>query len=245
MPAEVLGEIPSSGRVRESGRQASDGVSSRSANSDCDRVGSVSRRRSQLTSVTSAVTSAPTPNASSALNPVLGSAAAPAPAKEVSVPPTIKNRIVEVEPAEPSPGPVHDDDSIPAPTFSSGGSDAPTFAALGEQDSGGARSSKKTLIAAAAVLAIAALGYLGYGYLVKSAPTPRPASAPQEPAIRPMSSPVEAPAKPTPDSASITTQPSTSFRTAAAAGNSSTGATKSSGDSRRSNPGCRQCNRRP
>ncbi|MGA7647520.1 MAG: TonB family protein [Terriglobales bacterium] len=227
MPAEVLGEIPAaaaSAKVEDKPAMAS----APAAQTQIAIASAPSpERRKSAYSVTSAVTSAPTPNASSALNPVLGSAAAPAPAKEVSVPPTIKNRIVEVEPAEPSPGPVHDDDSIPAPTFSSGGSDAPTFAALGEQDSGGARSSKKTLIAAAAVLAIAALGYLGYGYLVKSAPTPRPASAPQEPAIRPMSSAVEAPAKPTPDSASITTQPSTSFRTAAAAGNSSTGATKS------------------
>ncbi|MGB0047580.1 MAG: TonB family protein [Terriglobales bacterium] len=184
-------------------------------------------RRKSAYPATRAATSAPAPNASSALSPVLRSAAAPAPAKELPVPPAINNRIVEAEPAEPSQGPAHDDASIPAPTFSSGGSDAPTFAALGDQDSAGARTSNKTLIAAAAVLAIAAIGYLGYGYLVKSAPTSRPASAPQEPAIRPMSSPVEAPAKPTPDSASITTQPSTSFKTATAAGNPSTGATKS------------------
>jgi periplasmic protein TonB len=186
------------------------------------------RRRSAY-STTSAATSAPAPNASTVFSPVLGSAAAPAPAKELPAPPAIKNRIVEAEPVEPSPGAAHDEASIPVPAFSSGASAAPTFAALGEQDSAGSGSSKKTLIAAAAVLTLAALGYLGYGYLVKSAPTSRPASAPQGPALRPMSSPVASPAQPAPDSATINSQPSTSPKTATAvaAGNPFTVATKS------------------
>jgi TonB family protein len=216
------------------------------------------RRKSVLPAI-SAATSALAPNASTVFSPVSGSAAAAAPAKELPVPPAIKNRIVEAEPVQPSPGlapakelpappaiknriveaePLdpspdqeHGEASISAPTFSSGGSAAPTFAALGEQDSAGAGSSKKTLTVAAVVLALAALGYLGYGYLVKSIPNSRPASARQGPAIRPMpmSSPVASPAQPAPDSASITTQPSTSLKTvtAAAAGNLFSGTVKS------------------
>jgi protein TonB len=86
--------------------------------------------------------------------------------------------------------------------------DAPSFAALGEEESGGSGGNKKILIAAVAVLALAALGYLGYGKLGKSGT--QPVSTPQDsghaaPAPAPMSSPV-APSVSTPDRVSSSTQ---------------------------------------
>jgi len=88
--------------------------------------------------------------------------------------------------------------------------DAPSFAALGEgeEDSGGSGGKKKILIAAVVVLALAALGYLGYGKLGKS--SSQPVSAPQDsgrpaPAPAHMSSLV-APSVSTPDRASSSTQ---------------------------------------
>ena len=67
----------------------------------------------------------------------------------------------------------------PAPRFSMVSAiDAPSFAALGEEDSGGSGGNKKILIAAVAVLALAALGYVGYGKLGKS--STQPASTPQD-----------------------------------------------------------------
>jgi TonB family protein len=88
--------------------------------------------------------------------------------------------------------------------------DAPSFAALGDEESGGSGGKKKILIAAVAVLALAALGYLGYGKLGKS--NTRPVSTPRDseqsapaPAPAPMSSPV-APSVSTPGRASSSTQ---------------------------------------
>jgi protein TonB len=89
-----------------------------------------------------------------------GSAAAPAPARE--------NKTIEFEPVKTSqPKPAQDSTPEPtavaAPAFHSGGiSDAPSFAALSDENSGGSGSNKKILIAAAVVLAVAALGYFGY-----------------------------------------------------------------------------------
>jgi TonB family protein len=87
--------------------------------------------------------------------------------------------------------------------------DAPSFAALGEEDSGGSGGNKKILIAAVAVLALAALGYFGYGKLGKS--STQPANAPHDseqpaPAVAPMSSPATAPSTSTPGRASSATQ---------------------------------------
>ncbi len=77
-----------------------------------------------------------------------GSAAAPAPAKEKEK----ESAIAESEAASPS----HAD----ALTYRSGSlTDAPSFAALDEEDSGRSGSGKKILIAAVAVLALAALGW--------------------------------------------------------------------------------------
>jgi len=109
--------------------------------------------------------------------------------------------------------------------FSSlGASDAPSFAALGEEDSGGPSGSKKILIAAVVVVALAVLGYLGYEKFGKSSttPVPPPVSAPQDsgqqpaPAPAPTSSPVAAPSTSTPDrtnSANPTLAPKTAIAT--------------------------------
>jgi periplasmic protein TonB len=142
-------------------------------------------------------------NTSSSFTSVPGSAAAPAPAKEITAPPVKKNRIVEADPTTPLHDTTHDTAPIPVPTFSSGSvSDAPSFATFGEGDTGEPGGSKqtKTLIAAAAVLTLAALGYLGYGYLVKPSPTSPPVNAPQassqpKPALRPASTPVDTASK--------------------------------------------------
>ncbi len=247
MPAEILEEIPAvaaSAKVED--KPAVAPAPAAQTQITISSTPAPERRKSAYPA-TSAAAPVPALNARSTSNTLAGSAAAPAPAKEVLappaiaspavvlpaiVPPVIKERIVEAEPAKSSPDPAPGATSIAAPTFSSGSvSDAPSFAALGETDSEGARNSKKTLIVAAAVLAVAALGYLGYGHFVK--PSSRPASAPQgseqpKPVLRPMSSPVEAPAKPAPDSASLTTSPSASKTvTAAASGNPSTAAGKS------------------
>src|ERR1700687_2850394 len=152
-------------------------------------------------------------NLSSAFASAPGSAAAPAPAKEVTAPtaPAKENKTVESEVASPSHiTPSLDADPAPAPRFSMVSAiDAPSFAALGEEDSDGSGGNKKILIAAVAVLALAALGYLGYGKLGKSS-TPQPVSTPQDsrqpaPALAPMFSPV-APSVSTPDRASSSTQ---------------------------------------
>jgi protein TonB len=169
-----------------------------------------------------AAASVPTQNPSSAFASSAGSAAAPAPAKEVAAPPAPgkENRTVESEPASPShadsshANPSHDADPAPAPapTFSMVSAiDAPSFAALGEEDSGGSGVNKKILIAAVVVLALAVLGYLGYGKPGKS--SAQPLSTPQDsgqPAAAPAPtfSPVAAPSTGTPGRASSVTQTS-------------------------------------
>src|SRR6266849_1239539 len=183
--------------------------------------------------------SVPLQNTSSAFTSFPGSAAAPAPAKEITAEPAAarekakENRIVEAEPTDSS----HDAAPAPSRMFSSlGASDAPSFAALGEEDSGGSRGGKKILIAAVVVAALAVFGYLGYEKFGKSSPTPvpQPVSTPQDsgqqpaPALAPASSPVAAPSTSTPDRANSATQtlaPKTATATlpdkpSAAAGNS-------------------------
>jgi len=183
--------------------------------------------------------SVPLQNTSSAFTSFPGSAAAPAPAKEITAEPAAarekakENRIVEAEPTDSS----HDAAPAPSRMFSSlGASDAPSFAALGEEDSGGSRGGKKILIAAVVVAALAVFGYLGYEKFGKSSPTPvpQPVSTPQDsgqqpaPALAPASSPVAAPSTSTPDRANSATQtlaPKTAPATlpdkpSAAAGNS-------------------------
>ena len=131
-----------------------------------------------------------------------GSAAAPAPAKEVVVSPapTRENRAIEFEPVKTSqPNPVHasapEPTAVAAPTFYSGGiSDAPSFAALSDENSDGSGSNKKILIAAAVILAVAALGYFGYEKFGKSpttAPTSQAVVVPQN--VAPQNSAASAP----------------------------------------------------
>ena len=164
-----------------------------------------------------AAASVPAQNPSSAFASPPGSAAAPAPAKEVAAPPAPakENKTVESEPASPSHANPSDDADpapAPAPTFSMVSAiDAPSFAALGEEDSGGSGVNKRILIAAVAVLALAVLGYLGYGKLGKS--SAQPLSTPQDsgqPAAAPAPtfSPVAAPSTGTPGRASSVTQTS-------------------------------------
>jgi protein TonB len=167
-----------------------------------------------------AAASVPAQTPGSAFASPTGSAAAPAPAKEVAAPPAPanENKTVESEPANPShansshANPSHDADPAPAPMFSMvSGIDAPSFAGLGEEDSGGSGVNKKILIAAVALLALAVLGYLGYGKLGKS--SAQPLGAPQDsgqPAAAPLPtfSPVAAPSTGTSGRASSVTQTS-------------------------------------
>jgi TonB family protein len=157
-----------------------------------------------------------------------GSAAAPAPAKEIAAPPSPKNKTVESERAGAShadPTPANSSHgSAPTPAFSSVQvSDAPSFAGLADGDSSGSPATKKMLIVAAVVLVLAAIGYLGYGMLGKSStsPAPQPASASQDssrpaPVAAPISSPGSAPSANTSGRASVA-NPVLSPKTAIAA----------------------------
>ena len=110
-----------------------------------------------------AATSVPAQNTSSAFTSAPGSAAAPAPAKEVTAPPAKENKIVEskivgskiveskiaeskivelkIFESEPANLP---HDAAPIPTFHSvSTTGAPSFAALGEEDSGGSGGNEK------------------------------------------------------------------------------------------------------
>jgi len=153
-----------------------------------------------------AASSLPTQTPSYALTLVPGSAAAPAPAKEVAAPPAKEKEYKSAE-SEPA-SPLHDATPIPAHSSASV-SEAPSFAALGEEDSSRSGGSKKFLIAAVAVIALAALGWKLGKFATDLAP--KHVSAPQTlgqpaPAPAPMSSPVAAPSKSTPGRANAATQ---------------------------------------
>jgi len=175
--------------------------------------------------------SVPTQNIAPAVTSFSGSAAATAPAKEAAaLPATIQpakekeTKSLELEPANPSFSKPSQDASYGAtPTFGSlGTSNAPTFGALGDEDSSGSGGNKKIVIAAAAILALAGLGYLTYGKLGHSstAPVPQSVSAPSErqppPTLAPMSSPASSSSTITVDRASVTTQPAVPKTPAAA-----------------------------
>ena len=128
-----------------------------------------------------ATMSVPAQNTSSTFTPVVGSAAAPAPAKEVTAAAAKENKIVKSKvveskraelkgagskaavsgPASPS----HGAATVALPTSNAvSTTGAPSFAvALDEDDSRGAGGIRKILMVVVAVLALAALGYLGYG----------------------------------------------------------------------------------
>jgi TonB family protein len=160
----------------------------------------------------SAVPAGPAHNTSFAFRSVAGSAAAPAPAKEVTAPLVKQSKTVELEPAKKSQDSAPEAAAVTATMFESvGTSSAPSFAALGDEDLEGSGGKKKILIAAVAVLALAALGYFGYGKFGKStattAPVPPPVTTLQNtgepaPALAPMSAPLGAPAKSTSERAS-------------------------------------------
>jgi len=153
---------------------------------------------------TIAATSVAAQDASSAFTSAPGSAAAPAPAKEVTAPPAketkiVKSKVVELKAAGSKPAESKRAESKPAvseaasssheaatvalPTSNSvSTTGAPSFAvALDEDDCRGAGGVRKILMVVVAVLALAALGYLGYGELGKSSKTParQPVSSPQ------------------------------------------------------------------
>jgi protein TonB len=154
-------------------------------------------------------------NLSSAFTSTPGSAAAPAPARELTAPPAPakarEKEFVQFEAANPSP--------TAAATFgSASAADAPSFAALGEENSRGSGGGKKFLIAAVVVVALAALGWKLGKFATNLAP--QHASAPQSlgqpvPAPAPSSAPVTASSTSAPGRASSTTQTVTS-KTAAA-----------------------------
>jgi TonB family protein len=215
-PAAVPGSAPQA-KIRmttadEPAAQASQPPSLWAVSNDTVKNDAVKNEATKI-----AAASVPAQNPSSAFASPPGSAAAPAPAKEVAAPPAPakENKTVESEPASSShANSSHDADPAPAPapTFSMVSAiDAPSFAALGEEDFGGSGVNKKILIAAVAVLALAVLGYLGYGKLGKSSAQPlstpqdsgRPAAAPA-----PTFSPVAAPSTGTPGRASSVTQTS-------------------------------------
>ena len=153
---------------------------------------------------TIAATSVAAQDASSDFTSAPGSAAAPAPAKEVTAPPAketkiVKSKVVELKAAGSKPAESKVAESKPAvseaasssheaatvalPTSNSvSTTGAPSFAvALDEDDCRGAGGVRKILMVVVAVLALAALGYLGYGELGKSSKTParQPVSSPQ------------------------------------------------------------------
>ncbi len=152
---------------------------------------------------TIAATSVAAQDASSAFTSAPGSAAAPAPAKEVTAPPAketkiVKSKVVELKAAGSKPAESKVAESKPAvseaasssheaaavalPTSNSvSTTGAPSFAVALDEDDCRAGGVRKILMAVVAVLALAALGYLGYGELGKSGKTParQPVSSPQ------------------------------------------------------------------
>jgi protein TonB len=159
----------------------------------------------------SAAVSVPSQNTRSAFTSVPGSAAAPAPAKEVTAPPAKEKKAV----ASASSTTSHD-----TPISMSGYvGNAPSFSAFGEQDKGSGVG-KKVLIAAVVILALAALGYVGYGKFAKpsTVPAPHPVSTPQnaaQPAPAVAAAPVATASTNQPDLASSATPASAPKTTAA------------------------------
>jgi protein TonB len=171
-----------------------------------------------------AVAPAPVRTASTAFKSVPGSAAAPAPAKEATAPPAKQSKTVEFEPARKSQDSAPETAAAAATMFqSTAAGNAPSFAALGGEDSEASESKKKILIAGVAVLALAMLGYFGYEKFGRSTSTTTPVppvTTPQNtgepaPTLAPMSAPLEAPTKSAPDRASYVSPTSTAKATAA------------------------------
>jgi len=147
-----------------------------------------------------AAVSGPAQNARSASTSARGSAAAPAPAKEVTAPPAKGNKVAASEPSAPSHG-------AASSSMSGYVGNAPSFSAFAEKDSDGSGGKKKVLIAAVVLLALAALGYVGYGKFGKpsTAPAPRPISAPSTPQSSAQPAPAPAPSTSAADPAGAAT----------------------------------------
>lgn len=174
-------------------------------------------------SLAAPVTSSESP-ASSLATPK-GAAAAPAPARER---PTEK-KTVEFESA------YQKDESTPTPASASA-LDGPTFAALEDEHAGGSGTSKKILVAAGVILALAALGYLGWSKLttpktkVSSPPVSELQSPPQQAVpvtAAPMSPAATTPATGTTNQAGANTLAGT-YKTAVASAAASAAAGSSS-----------------
>ncbi len=164
--------------------------------------------------------SAPTRSTNSPFPWPLVLLAAPAPARQGTASPAEKTGMAESEPAQL----LHD--AAPTAALSSvNASDALSFSELQEsqlqeEDRAGSGGNKKLLIAAVAVLALAALGYLGYDRFGKPSTTAsnsQPVGAPRDsgkpaPALvtgpAPAPAPAPAPSKTTPNLASSPTQTS-------------------------------------
>jgi protein TonB len=137
-----------------------------------------------------------------------GAAAAPAPAREGPA----EKKTVEFEAA------YQKDDGTP--TFGSASVlDGPSFAALDDERAGGSGGTKKILVAAAVILALATLGYIGWSKLstsqtrVTSPSVSEPQPPPQQatpPMAAPMSAPATTPATGTTNRAGKTTPVGTS-----------------------------------
>jgi protein TonB len=153
--------------------------------------------------------SAPAPVTRSAFTSAPRSAAAAAPAKEGTALPAKEkqNKTVAAESSTPS------HSAAPSSTPMSGYvGNAPSFAAFREKDSDGSGTKKKVLIAAVIILALAALGYVGYGKFAKSSTPPAPqavsmsqSAARPTPAVAPIAAAVAAPSTSQPDPASSAT----------------------------------------
>ncbi len=148
---------------------------------------SISGSRPPVESPIAQAQSSSTPSASASSSAsATGSAAAAAPAKAITVPaqdsaqPSVKETASSAATAPQQPGP----STAPAFVFDAAPtSDAPSFGALNaEEDSDGSSGNKKMLIAAAAVLAIAALGYVGYTKMNgdHTTPAPQPVTSTQD-----------------------------------------------------------------
>lgn len=144
----------------------------------------------------------------------LGSGAAPARAKELT-PPAKENETVEWRPAD------RTQDDAPMPTSTPAIESAPLFSAFGGEEDSRASGGRKKILIALIVLALAALGYIGYGKLgISSTATlaPPPVTKPQPAAMQtteqlapppaPMSSPETVASPGTPDRAISAPQPS-------------------------------------
>lgn len=140
------------------------------------------------------------PAVASSAHVASGSAAAPAPAKEI-VAAEKRSTVAETQPAQIA----HESATANAYSSASENSSAPSFGILNEEPSDGSSDRKKFLIAAA-ILVLAVLGYFVYGYFgsgkIHSSATPAPI-----PRTIAQPAPISAPAEPAPSPSLNSVQP--------------------------------------